>query len=540
MALESYKRKRRFNATPEPPGAVSRSNRHRFVVQEHHASRLHFDFRLEMGGVLKSWAVPKGPSLDPRQKRLAVMTEDHPVQYLTFEGHIAEGNYGAGDMRIWDSGHYEVGENADPVAEVAEGRLSFQLFGTKLHGSFNFVRMHGGFGQQDKEQWLLIKAQDEYSDPDWELQTILPISASERSQLSGKGRQSKKVVHKIEAAPDDNSHKRTTRKKSDAVVSLRKAFAARFKSEAVEVQVGEHVVSFTNLRKVLWPDEGYTKRDLLLYYESIAETMLPYLKDRPLVLKRYPNGIAGSSFFQHNVPEAPEFLQTVEVRIEDAREQETIHYALCNNLASLLYLANIGNIAFNPWLSRIEQLDEPDWIVFDLDPGAVGFDEVRRVALLTRDLLNELELQGYPKTSGSRGMHVHVPLAKGHSYQDAALFAERFAKVIQKENPDLVTLERSLKKRERAEVYFDYLQNAQGKTMVAPYSVRAKPGATVATPLQWSEVEKGFDPRAFAIKTMEARLKKGDLFEPVLHPSKQQSLSEASSVLAKRLRRRRR
>src|SRR5688572_5128614 len=176
MGLEKYKKKRDFAQTPEPAGKVAPTGKRRFVVQEHHASRLHFDLRLEMGGVLKSWAVPKGPSLSPQQKRLAVMTEDHPVQYLTFEGHIAEGNYGAGDMVIWDHGHYEVSTGDDPLQGIERGRLTFHLSGEKLQGAFSLVRT-----RQGENQWLLIKSNDEWADPDWELQTILPGTAPSRN-----------------------------------------------------------------------------------------------------------------------------------------------------------------------------------------------------------------------------------------------------------------------------------------------------------------------------------------------------------------------
>jgi bifunctional non-homologous end joining protein LigD len=552
MALETYQRKRRFNQTPEPQGAVSRdsrsrSSRQRFVVQEHHASRLHFDFRLEMGGVLKSWAVPKGPTLDPQQKRLAVMTEDHPVQYLTFEGCIAEGNYGAGEMRVWDHGHYEVPPGMDAVDEIEKGRLNFQLFGEKLHGAFSLVRMQGGFKRQgdnreNNNQWLLMKVNDDQADPQWRLQTILPISASEQSRLSGTTNKTvKKVVRRMDATSSHTSptteRSRSHRRDGQAdgpIVPVREAFTARFKGEDAQAQVGQYVVPLTHLDKILWPDDGYTKRDLLTYYLSVADTILPYLKDRPLILKRYPQGVNGPSFFQHNVEDAPDFLQTVELESQG----EVIRYALCNNVVSLLYLANLGNIAFNPWHSRTDTLDQPDWIVFDLDPGEVSFDMVREVALLTRDLLHELALESCPKTSGSTGMHVYVPLSAGHSYDEIALFAERFAKVMQKEHPEIVTLERSLKKREQAGVYFDYLQNAQGKTVVAPYAVRARGGATVSTPLRWSEVETSFNPQAFTMKTVDKRLKRDDHFHPVLREQKQ-TLHEALPILAQRLRGRR-
>src|SRR5256885_3750470 len=175
MGLETYQHKRDFTRTPEPRGKVAKANRRRFVVQEHHASRLHFDFRLEMGGVLKSWSVPKGPSLDPNDKRFAAPTEDHPVEYLKFEGHIPKGNYGAGEHMIWDEGTYELLDGRDALAQLKAGKLVFRLKGKKLRGTFNLVRMSGR-----EEQWLLIKSRDEYAEPGWHLQ--LRVDADEKAR----------------------------------------------------------------------------------------------------------------------------------------------------------------------------------------------------------------------------------------------------------------------------------------------------------------------------------------------------------------------
>ncbi|MDQ3813688.1 MAG: hypothetical protein M3347_07030, partial [Armatimonadota bacterium] len=450
MGLEAYNQKRDFDQTLEPTGKLSRQEKRRFVVQEHHASRLHFDFRLEMGGVLKSWAVPKGPSLDPQQKRLAVMTEDHPVEYLHFEGHIAEGNYGAGDMVIWDHGRY--GCDGDPVQSVAAGRLRFHLRGEKLRGAWTLLRM-----KRDDKQWLLVKADDEFADPDWELKTILPVKASEKAPA--KHDQPRRYTA-------TKAKSRAGTKTDDKAISAATAFRKKELTGDVTVEVENHQVALTSLDKLYWPDEDYTKGDLLRYYFQIADTILPYLRDRALILKRYPNGIKGHSFFQHNVEDPPEFVSTLTEEVEG----DIIHYAVCDNVASLLYIANLGTIAQNPWHSRVGNLDHPDWIVFDLDPEGEDFGMVCEVALTVKEMLESLGLESYPKTSGSSGMHVYVPVEAVYSYDQAAHFAERIGSLVQKARRDLVTLERSLKKRKAGLVYFDHLQNAQGKTVVSPYS----------------------------------------------------------------------
>ena len=538
MPLETYKRKRNFGKTSEPEGKIGRDSKHRFVVQEHHASRLHFDFRLEMGGVLKSWAVPKGPTLDPSQKRLAVMTEDHPVQYLHYEGCIAEGNYGAGEMRVWDTGHFA--PEGDALQGVENGRLRFELSGEKLRGAWTLLRMKHSFGRQandGKSNWLLVKAEDEYSNPDWEIETILP--PPEGWNENQKPRERK--VRAVSKAQSSGAG-RTSKKGKGPVVPLEEALSKKFKGDDAQAQIGDSLVALTNLNKILWPDDGFTKRDLIGFYASIADTILPHLQNRALILKRYPGGINGPSFFQHNIESAPEFVETLEVEVTQGKGKgEGLRYAMCNNLASLLYLANSTNIAFSPWHSRSESPGQPDWIVFDLDPGEVEYSAVCRIALSIRELLNGFGLQCYPKTSGASGMHVYLPVGGEYSYDEAARFAERVARLLQKREPEIITLERSLKKREPDKVYFDHLQNAEGKTVVAPYSVRARPGATVAAPLEWKEVETCPDPQKFTIENFSKRLKvRSDLFAPVLqNPHSPHELQEAEAEINKLLRKRR-
>ncbi|HEX5707400.1 MAG TPA: non-homologous end-joining DNA ligase [Pyrinomonadaceae bacterium] len=519
MGLEVYHRKRDFARTPEPRGRVAKVNRRRFVVQEHHASMLHFDFRLEIGGVLKSWSVRRGPSLDPAERRLAVETEDHPVEYLKFQGDIPEGNYGAGQHRIWDAGTYKLVEGTDAVAQYEAGKMKFSLDGRKLKGVFNLVRLGRGRGQ-----WLLIKSRDEFAEEGWELETLLPVEGKSR----GKARTRERAARRESA--DKKGVRRTAAKKSAKPVAAARLFKEKKLAGDVDVRVGREVVSLTNLDRVYWPEDGLTKGDLVRYYHEVAKYILPYLKDRPLIMKRYPSGIRGQSFHQHDVNEAPDYVRTVALEVEDATGRGTheVDYVVGDDEATLLYMANLGAIERHPWHSRVRNLERPDWFVFDLDPGeGVRFETICELALAVRDVLARLRLEGYPKTSGSRGLHVYVPVRPQYDYDVIAQLAERVATVVAEENPEIATVERSLKKRRRGQIYVDHMQNARGKSVVAPYSVRPREGASVSAPLEWSEVERArITPRDFTIKNMLRRIgKKGDLFGPVL--GRRQSLAEA-------------
>jgi DNA ligase D-like protein (predicted polymerase)/DNA ligase D-like protein (predicted 3'-phosphoesterase) len=503
VGLETYHRKRDFKKTPEPKGRIASRERSRFVVQEHHASRLHFDFRLEIGGVLKSWSAPKGPTLDPRLKRLAVMTEDHPVEYLKFEGRIPEGQYGAGEQLIWDAGDYELKNGKDPLGQLKEGKLSFELRGDKLRGGFNLIRMKGR-----DDQWLLIKSDDEFAQPGWTLE----LRSGERLEETGKGRKKKR---------EGRAHRPVKKLRAKAKPASRPVAASRvFKSKElsgdVDLKVGKKIVSLTSLDKVYWPEDDYTKGDLLRYYHEIAKYILPYLKDRPLILKRYPNGIDKPFFHQHDVDEVPDYARVVTLDVE---EGHTVDYLVCDNLATLLYVTNLGAIERHPWNSRARNLGHPDWVVFDLDPDeGVEFAAVCEVAMRLKDVIGRAGLKCFAKTSGSRGIHVYAPLKPVHGYEEVADFAEQVASIVASEYPDLATVERSLKKRPPGSVYVDHFQNARGKSVVAPYSARPRPGATVSAPLDWAEVKRGkIIPQDFTIENVRKRVeRKGDLFKPVL------------------------
>jgi len=275
-------------------------------------------------------------------------------------------------------------------------------------------------------------------------------------------------------------------------------------------------IKLTNLNKVFYPDEGYTKGDILDYYNRVADLILPHLQDRPLSLKRYPNGIGEEYFFQKNVPRNwPEWLRTVPIYHE--HNQAATNYVFAEDHASLLYLVNLGCIDHNPWLSRVDSIDNPDFILIDIDPYDCPFEMIVEVAQLVHEKLDAIGLEGFPKTTGGDGMHIYIPVEPVYTYEETKTFAEILARLLAHERPQLFTSPRTVSRRQKGRVYFDYLQNGKGKTIAAPYVLRAFPKAPVATPLAWKEVRKGLHPTDFTIRNVPERFAgTGDLFEGVL------------------------
>ena len=865
MGLKAYKEKRDFKKTEEPVGEEKKTGKLRFVIQKHWASHLHYDFRLEMDGVLKSWAIPKGISLNPLEKRLAMQVEDHPIEYGSFEGIIPAGNYGAGVVMLWDEGFYSIPQFEGPVKELEkkmlqmleQGNLKFSLEGQKVSGGFALVKIHGK-GKRGNE-WLLIKKKDAFStdkvtdeenrsvksnrtfdeirresgektavcrssftkeaiflntpetemphvikpmmatlisepfdDKDWLfeikwdgyrilaelenkkvnlysrnkvlfnraypvllenlkaldcraifdgelvvldssgipsfqliqnyksskegilvyyifdllyldghdlsklpllerkkfLKSILPesnaiIRFSDHVMTLGKafyrqaiekklegiiakradsvylpGKRGQdwlkiKIVNEQEAVIAGYTEPRQTRKWFGALVlgvyegkdlvyightgggfdentlqevhekmkpleinkspfkiepktnmpvhwvkpelvaavkfqewteegSMRQPIflGLRIDKDPLEVvreialdkqktqvgaltkmrdpisgrgnlkkenkkekkvafsapvlikeenfinqgkdttlQIGEIILKVSNLNKIFWPKEGYTKRDVVEYYEKIAAFILPYLKNRAESLKRTPNGILKEGFFQKNMPKnIPGWLKTEE--IFSVSNNAIIKYLICDDKATLLYMANLGCIEINPWHSTIDALEYPDYAVIDLDPREEGmFDLVVEVALAVKEILEKGGVVSYPKTSGSRGMHIYIPLGKKYTYEEGRKFVQVIVNLVNKWLPGLTSLERTPSKRQNP-VYLDYLQNARGQTIAAPYCIRPKPGAMVSTPLNWEEIKPGLSPAQFTIKTIFKRLEQvGDIFTPVLSES---------------------
>lgn len=855
MALEEYIRKRNFKKTPEPAPAPSepQPTQGRFYVQRHDATRLHYDLRLEIDGTLKSWAVPKGPPMQPLAKHLAMHVEDHPLDYGEFEGNIPAGNYGAGSVMLWDKGTFDLLGDAPAEDQIKRGDLKFRLHGEKLKGDFALVLMKGrGKGNE----WLVIKKKDEFADPEWDAEQqafsvktgrtqeeiatdlpakkktarkaskeIKPVESSKTAILQGareapmpssitpmlavavekppegpkwlyevkwdgvramcyveggrirmfsrngnsfdrqfpeltvvphylaaetavvdgeiavldeKGRSNFGLIQPRLHQTDPNSIAHLARKtparlylfdliykdgydlravpllerkralaelvRADGPVQVSEHFqtggaemleAARqtglegiiakqtdskyeskrtnawlkikvtgsqefiicgythgerdtfsslvlgiydggaltyvgcvgtgfndeslrmlfgklqelqtpkspFKSKievlrrvtwirpelvcecrftewtregrlrapvflglrldkrpedcvrepgaAIEAAVSKpkrkqskreeplikegarelaatidgHPIKFTNVHKVYYPKDGYTKRDVLNYYDAVAEYILPHIEDRPLSLKRYPNGIHEEFFFQKNTPESyPDWLRTENVPSE--HRGSDIRFVIANDRASLLYLTQLGCIDQNPWMSRIQSLDYPDYILIDLDPQECSFELIIEAAQLVKEVLDEIGLKGYPKTTGGDGLHIFVPVEPRYTYDQARSFAEIVATIVIGRNSNLFTTPRSVSKRRKGRVYFDWMQVSYGKTIAAPYVLRAYDGAPVATPLAWDEVKSGLTPKQFHIKNAIERFRdRGDLFKPVL--TKRQELEPA-------------
>ncbi len=847
MALTLYNKKRDFKQTSEPKGETSKESKLRFVVQRHHASHIHYDFRLEMNGALLSWAVPKGPSLNPTVKRLAMHVEDHPVSYIDFEGTIPKGNYGAGTVEVWDKGNYvPVDEHGNPITEkqaiaaYKKGNLKFELKGKKIKGGFALVNLK----KDDGKSWLLIKHKDDYAtnedynaedlsknkkkedasstspkisakkklprkdaikraadrpikkkvelsepatatisignkkinnfikpmlasivdaafnDDDWifelkldgyraiaeldkghvklysrnglsfidkypsvaaalqkikyrvvldgeivlveedgrpnfqklqhyDTNTTLPLvyyvfdmlmydgesmeefPLTERKKLLKKllGNNStikycdhietngktffQKVVganmEGIMAKKKESTYHEGIRTKEwlkiknvqtheaiiagytsprgsrahfgalilgkyngktlqyightgtgftqeslrdlwglmQPLISTQSPFAQKTKvnapvtwvkpklvaelnytemtnenimrhpvfvrlrpdkdpkdvnmktnkkavpskakkvaeeqSGAVEqgnsstVTVGKRQLELTNLNKIFWPKEGYTKGDLIAYYDGIADYILPYLKNRPLSLKRNPHGIEDEGFYQKDAGgNAPSWVDKANIYSESA--EKTIHYLVCNEKATLLYLANLGCIEMNPWNSVTNKIQNPTYLVIDIDPSEKNtFNQVIETALATKEVLDKAGADCYCKTSGATGLHVYVPMGNNYDYETVKNFAHIIASMVQVQLPDFTTLERNLAKRGNQKIYVDFLQNRTGQTLASAYSLRPKEGATVSTPLDWKEVKQGLHPSDFNIQNIINRLeKKGDLFAGVL------------------------
>lgn len=529
-ALGTYRSMRDFDRTPEPAGAppAAGAEGRRFVVQRHRARRLHYDVRLELDGVLVSWAVPRGPTLDPAARRMAVHVEDHPLEYAAFEGVIPRGQYGGGDVIVWDHGTWEPYKSDDPAAELREGQLHAELHGERLRGKFLLVRSdrrgggaRGGARDGDKEQWLLLHKRDEHAVEGWDAEDHPTSVVSGRTNdevAADPDRLWRSGVPAAEAevdlhppvpdveAPDD-----------DALAALDDLGASG------TWEVFGRRLRVTNLDKELFPARddapAVTKRDLLRYAARIAPVALPYLAGRALNMHRFPQGAGTAGFWHKQLPDhAPDWVPRWDR--PDVDPGDTTTYLVVDEPAALVWAANFGALEWHAWTSRTDAPDLPTYALVDLDPGpSTAWSDLVLLARLHRDAFEHLGVRAYPKLTGKRGIQIWVPVATGPSFDETRAWVERLSRTVGKVVPDLVSWRWEVRER-GGQARLDYTQNAVNKTLVAPYSPRAAPGAPVSAPITWDELDADWlRPDAFTVRTVLDRVAEvGDPFRGVLDP----------------------
>lgn len=498
MGLEDYQRKRSFSNTPEPAGKLSKRKGRSFVIQKHDARNLHYDFRLEWNGVLKSWAVPKGPSLDTTIKRLAVQVEDHPVEYGSFEGIIPKGEYGGGTVMLWDRGTWE------PIGDAEEGfntgRLKFTLHGEKLRGNWMLLRTKDwNNSRKGKPQWLLFKERDAEAKPSQNGDVLLE---SARSVLTG--RSIAEIASNQDAVWSSISGKLTTENKNAKrrpKLEIPKDLFSRMEKYDVKYQMFAGV-RLTSPEKMLYPEDAISKLELAAYFQMVAKWMLPQLSDRPIVLVRCPDGRHEESFYQkHPAPGSPDSLRQILVK-EDER------YFVVDNEKGLISFAQIAALEVHAWGSRSDKLDYPDRLIFDLDPDTeLPWNVVRAGAHQVRGLLQELGLVSFVKTTGGKGLHIVVPIERRHDWAEVKAFSRQVAQLIVKLDPRSYTANMS-KVQRHGKIYIDYLRNNRDATAVAAYSPRVRSDASVSVPLSWKELDKIPSSSHFTIRNLAKRLTK--------------------------------
>ncbi len=491
----------------------------RFVVQRHRARRLHYDLRFEIDGVLVSWAVPRGPTLDPRAKRTAVHVDDHPMEYFDFEGVIPSGEYGAGDVIVWDMGTWEPYGTDDPAAAVAAGELHAEVRGHKLRGRLVLVRRErrGSESRGDREQWLLLHKRDEHAIEGWDPED------HPRSVLSSRTND--------EVKADPERMWRSDLPAAEASIALHPQVAADLSADQLDAlealgtsgkwEVFGRTVRLTNLDKVLFPgragESPVTKREFVRYSAQVAPVVLPYLAGRPLNMHRFPNGATAKGFWHKQIPQhAPEWLARWDN--PEADPGETTTYLVVNEPAALLWVANFGALEWHAWTSRTDAPHRPTYALIDLDPGAAtSWDEVLTLARLHRTALEHLGVRSQPKLTGRRGIQIWVPISRGPSFAETRAWVEQLSRAVSAVVPELVSWKWEVRERS-GQARLDYTQNAINKTLVAPYSPRPAAGAPVSAPISWDELDDpSLRPDAFTIRTVLDRVRaRGDLFRPVL------------------------
>ncbi|MGH3696365.1 MAG: DNA polymerase ligase N-terminal domain-containing protein [Pseudonocardiaceae bacterium] len=519
--LREYRAKRDFSVTAEPAGSASLVGSQaagRFVVQRHRARRRHYDLRLELDGVLVSWAVPKGPTLDPKARQLAVHVEDHPLEYFDFEGVIPKGEYGAGDVIVWDWGTWQPSGTDDPARAIGRGELHFDLHGEKLAGRFVLVR--SGAAQPKGEQWLLIHKNDSHASPGW--------NPEEHPRSVKSGRTNDEVA----AAPEWMW--RAELPASQAAVSLVQPPQPVWDPPSAEELaaldalgskgwwvIGGREIALTNLDKVLFParaaEPPVTKRDLIRYHALIAPCMLRYLADRPVNANRFPNGVDRPGFWHKAVPShAPDWL--TRWHNPEASPDKTQYYAVLDSVAALVWMANYGAVELHPWTSSLSDVHQPTWALIDIDPGpATSFDDVLVLARLYRVALDHLNVAAMPKVTGQRGIQIWVPVRPGYSFDDTRTWVEKLSRAVGHTVPELISWEWHKDRRDGL-ARLDYTQNTLNKTLVAPFSARPAAGAPVSVPIGWDELQDpDLFPDRWTIHTVIDRVREvGDPLAPLV------------------------
>jgi bifunctional non-homologous end joining protein LigD len=483
--LAEYQAKRDFAVSPEPKGGRRSSTRRlTFCVQKHLARSLHYDLRLEHESVLLSWAVPKGPSLNPSDKRFAARTEDHPLEYGDFEGVIPEG-YGAGLVMLWDRGTWTP-ESGDVEAALKKGELKFSLDGVKLKGSWVLVRTRPS--ARGAESWLLIKHRDKWSG-ELDVTGFAPLSVKSfgdfttvlrdhgipsawRTRLPVHSGETAMLLREIVRSADTPTPTKKGRRERPARATKLPAAALRFESRRPKL---------TNLTKKLYPS-GFTKGNLIDYYTRAAPLILPHLAGRAVTLKRYPDGIDGKAFFHKRCPEhRPPWVKTVRVTSEAG---ESIDFCSVGDISTLVWLANLAAIELHVPLALASAPDTPTAMIFDLDPGEpAGLAECVTVARRARSLLSQIRLNSFAKLSGKKGLHVVVPLnTPAVTFDQTKTFAKAVAQVLARDDPKHITaiMQKDLRP---GKVFIDWGQNDRSKTTVCAYSLRAESRPSISLPI---------------------------------------------------------
>ena len=452
--LNKYNAKRDFKKTKEPVGKIVKEAKSRFAVQHHIARRDHYDFRLEYDGVLLSFAVPKGPSYNPNDKRLAVHVENHPVSYLKFEGTIPEGEYGAGTVMLWDIGTYT---EIEPFKKTyPKGYLKLKLNGKRLKGTWMLTAF------QD-DNWLLIKEKDN--------------------------------IKLFDDINEFDTSIKTNRTMDEIKNNKRK------KKKLPEIKI-------TNPDKIMYKNSKVTKKDVINYYEKVADRMLPFIEYRLLSVVRAPNGTNEERFFKKHFPENP-YLSKHKVKNKDGKNE---YFYYITDEAGLISEAQMNSIEFHVGGSTVNDRNHPNIMVFDLDPDErLSVNKIREGVRDLKKILDSLKLKSYLKTSGGKGYHIVVPLKTKVTWQKFEHIALDIATLMEKKYPDKYTT--NIRKEKRiGKIFIDYLRNTKGSTSVAPYSLRARNNATVSMPIKWSELDK-IKPNEITINDALKRLKRKDPWE---------------------------